>query len=220
MRRMNLIGERFGSLSVIDKAPVQDKHNYKWLCACDCGNQTIVPTCHLRSGHTRSCGKCQSFSVDHDIARCLLPGGKSFIIDAADLPLVKAYSWSIDDHGYARSWCKEYGYFKLHRLLMGVDNPKMVDHINGDRSDNRRSNLRSVTATQNSQNSKMRSSNRTGYKGVSKHVSGKFHARICVNKKRISLGYFTDPLQAALAYNKAASFYFGEYARDYRIAPS
>ena len=213
MRRMNLIGERFGSLVVIDEAPVQDKRNFRWLCLCDCGTQTVVPTCHLRSGHTKSCGRCQRFTVEGNIARCTLPDGKSFIFDVDDLPLISRYSWSFDDHGYARSWSKEHGYFKLHRLLIGLENPELVDHINGDRTDNRTSNLRTATTTQNAQNKGIHKTNRTGFKGVTRHISGKYHARICVNRRQISLGYYSDPLEAALEYDKAALFYFGEYAR-------
>ena len=143
----------------------------------------------------------------------MLPNGKSFVFDKDDLPLVSQYSWSIDNHGYVRSWCEQYGFFKLHRLLLGFDAPDMVDHVNGIRSDNRRCNLRLATAKQNSWNSAMHCDNRTGYKGVTLHKSGKYHARINVDKRCISLGYFADPLQAALAYNKAATLYFGEYAR-------
>lgn len=213
MKRLNLLGERFGSLTVIDRAMVQDRKNYKWICLCDCGNQTEVSTCHLRSGHTRSCGRCQTFREDGDVIQCVLPNGKSFLFDKNDLPLVKQYSWSIDNHGYVRSWCEEYGFFKLHRLLLGFDGSDMVDHINGIRSDNRRCNLRPVNAEQNARNSSMHRDNQTGYKGVSLHKTGKYHARINVGKRCISLGYFSDPLQAALAYDKAAKLYFGEYAR-------
>ena len=213
MRRLNLLGERFGKLTVIDQATVQDRKNYKWLCRCDCGNLCEVTTCHLRSGHTRSCGRCQTFIVEGETSKCLLPNGKSFIFDTSDLPLIKQYSWSIDDHGYVRSWCKEFGYFKLHRLLLGIGSSEIVDHINGIRSDNRRCNLRFATAEQNARNSAVRHDNLTGFKGVSRHKSGKYQARINIDKRCISLGYFTDPLQAALAYDKAAVFYFGEYAK-------
>ena len=80
MKRMNLIGERFGNLTVIDRATVQDGKNYRWLCLCDCGNQCEVTTCHLRSGHTRSCGRCQTFIEEGKIVKCVLPDGGSFIL--------------------------------------------------------------------------------------------------------------------------------------------
>ena len=102
MKKLNLIGERFGTLIVIDRATVQDGKNYRWLCRCDCGNQCEVTTCHLRSGHTRSCGRCQTFIEEGEIEKCVLPDGGSFIFDKADLPLVRRYSWSIDNHGYVQ----------------------------------------------------------------------------------------------------------------------
>lgn len=53
----NLVGKRFGRLTVIKKLAERDKHrNIKWLCQCDCGNQTEVATRMLNSGATRSCG--------------------------------------------------------------------------------------------------------------------------------------------------------------------
>lgn len=81
MKRLNLLGKRFGSLTVIDRAAIQDRKNYRWLCLCDCGNQCEVSTCHLRSGHTSSCGRCQTFIEDSDVVKCMLPNGKSFIFD-------------------------------------------------------------------------------------------------------------------------------------------
>jgi len=213
MRRADLQNERFGSLTVIAPATRQDGKNYRWLCRCDCGNLSEVTTTHLRSGHTRSCGHCQTFSFSDGFVRCTLPNGRSFVFDAADYPLIKQYSWRVDEHGYVRSWCKEYGHFKLHRLLMGFDSAELVDHINGNPADNRRENLRLATPEQNAQNSAMRKDNMTGFKGVTRHVSGKYQSRINVAKHCISLGYFNDPVSAAQAYDEAARRYHGEYAR-------
>ena len=213
MRRIDLQNMRFGSLTVIAPAAMQDGKNYRWLCRCDCGNYAEVTTSHLRSNHTRSCGRCQSFVLVDGCMRCVLPNGRSFLFDTDDYPLIKKYSWRVDEHGYVRSWCKEYGHFKLHRLLMGFETTKYVDHINGDPADNRRSNLRLATSAQNAQNSAMRKNNRTGFKGVTRHVSGRYQARISVEKHCISLGYFSDPVAAAHAYDTAARRYYGEYAR-------
>lgn len=54
MKKMNLIGQRFGRLTVISEAP--KKSRFRWNCKCDCGKLRIVMTCNLRSGHTTSCG--------------------------------------------------------------------------------------------------------------------------------------------------------------------
>lgn len=57
MKRIDLTGEKFGLLTVIEKCG-KDKNgkNVLWLCSCECGGQTTATTGHLRSGHTQSCG--------------------------------------------------------------------------------------------------------------------------------------------------------------------
>lgn len=212
-KKFNLCGQRFGRLTVVSKVDRPNRKNGIWLCECECGNRTEVSTGHLRSGHTKSCGRCQTFVDTGAYIRCVLPSGRAFIFDRADLDLVKKYSWSVDQHGYVHSWSQPLGYFKLHRLLMKVEAGEVIDHRNGDPSDNRRSNLRVATYSQNNQNKAIRSSNRVGYKGVGRHPSGKYYARICVSGKAKHLGYYDSPRDAAIAYDDAAIEYFGEYAR-------
>lgn len=92
--------------------------------------------------------------------------------------------------------------------------PENIDHINMDRSDNRIANLRSASVTDNNRNRRAQSNNTSGYKGVTFHKgTGKYHAKICVNKRRISLGYFDAAEHAALAYQKAAKEHHGDFAR-------
>lgn len=55
MRRAELIGQRFGRLSVISEYGSINEQMH-WVCKCDCGGEVIVTTAHLRSGHTQSCG--------------------------------------------------------------------------------------------------------------------------------------------------------------------
>lgn len=56
MRREDLVGKKFGHLTVLgEDAEKQGKHRY-WLCQCDCGNVCSVPGTHLKTGHTKSCG--------------------------------------------------------------------------------------------------------------------------------------------------------------------
>lgn len=58
MRRLDLTGQRFGSLTVLAPAGVNRQRNVTWLCLCDCGNETTVAGGKLRYGTTRSCGLC------------------------------------------------------------------------------------------------------------------------------------------------------------------
>jgi len=102
----------------------------------------------------------------------------------------------------------------LHRFLLDVPKNLFTDHINGNSLDNRRSNLRICTMTQNNQNTRLSVDNTSGFKGVGYLKSTKkWRAYITKNSKQIFLGTFFTKKKAALAYNVAAKQYFGEFAR-------
>lgn len=100
-------------------------------------------------------------------------------------------------------------------FYMTGEYPKFqIDHINGDSSDDKWTNLRLATISQNQHNAKIRSDNNSGYKGVSWHKQHqKWQAYLNLDCKRIYLGYFDCPKQAHAAYCDAANKYFGEFAR-------
>lgn len=100
----------------------------------------------------------------------------------------------------------------MHRLILGARKGEQVDHINGDGLDNRRTNLRICNGSQNQHNRKLQINNKSGYKGVYFNKR-KWTARIVVNNKKIYLGRFTDPTEAARAYDEAAKKLHGEFAR-------
>lgn len=103
----------------------------------------------------------------------------------------------------------------LHREILGLEpgDPRQVDHINGNTLDNRRENLRICDCTENNCNVPCRSNNTTGYKGVGwRKERGKYRARIKLNGKETHLGYYDDPVIAAIAYDAAARKYHGEFA--------
>lgn len=87
-----------------------------------------------------------------------------------------------------------------------------IDHINGDRSDNRLCNLREATRSQNLMNT-VRRKNKTGFKGVSYHsLSGRYSAAVYVNKKKVSLGYYRTAEEAYEAYCVAAEKHYKDFA--------
>lgn len=104
----------------------------------------------------------------------------------------------------------------VHRVIwcyMTGEWPEQIDHINGNPKDNRWINLRKATNTQNSRNSRKPKNNTSGYKGVSFIPRlNKYRATIMVNRKSVHLGCFSDPKEAAAAYNDAALDHFGEFA--------
>jgi hypothetical protein len=90
-----------------------------------------------------------------------------------------------------------------------------IDHINGDRADNRWLNLRPATCSQNKANSGAARNNTSGFKGVSWHSRWlKWRTNITVNGRQRSLGYFDCPAEAHEAYVRAAEKHFGKFARS------
>jgi hypothetical protein len=109
---------------------------------------------------------------------------------------------------------------RLHRLIMErmlgrtLLPAEHVDHIDGDGLNNHRSNLRLCTKATNAVNSKRRSDNQSGYKGVCFHpFSGLWRAYITVDGKQHSLGYYKTPQEGHEAYKVAAVKFYGEFAR-------
>ncbi len=103
---------------------------------------------------------------------------------------------------------------RMHRLIMNPKKGEQVDHINGNGLDNRKSNLRICTNTQNQYNRKLNRRNKTGYKGVHWNKEKcKYRASIRHNKKLVFIGDFNSPIEAAKAYDEKALELFAEFAK-------
>ena len=152
-----------------------------------------------------------------------LTKNKIAIVDTEDAVIINMYSWSTRHHKsknserfYATTCIKRSGNWRpvsLHRFLMGEPKGMCVDHINGDTLDNRRNNLRIVTAQQNCLNQHFRKGTSV-YKGVAWcKREERWDIRIMINGKSIFLGYDDDEKEAALVYDEKAFESFGEYAK-------
>ena len=131
------------------------------------------------------------------------------LIDLEDLYRVKKYKWCCNSYGYVL--CRETKEF-LHRFIMNCPEDKVVDHINHNTFDNRKSNLRICTHQENLRNQSINSKNTSGTTGVSfRKDKNKWRAYITVNEKQISLGNFINKEDAIKARKEAEIRYFGEY---------
>lgn len=159
--------------------------------------------------------KPRALIVHGDVALVPLARGGYAIVDAADAALVERRSWHLDAYGYVvcgRSVRGKRSTPGLQTFLLDVPEGTTVDHIDGDPLNNRRKNLRYATPLQQVHNTRRRRDNTSGYKGVGLH-KGRWRARIMVRCRRLHLGYFDSPEEAARAYDVAAREHFGEFAR-------
>lgn len=146
-----------------------------------------------------------------------LTRGKYAAIDDEDYAFVSQWKWTCSSKGYAyrREGPKQLAIL-LHRVIAeraGCSMANQIDHIDQDKVNCRRDNLRSATNSQNQANSKKPRHNTSGYKGVTWNKSRhKWQAQIRVHGKQITLGRYSDKLEAYAAYCDAQRRYFGAFA--------
>ena len=124
---------------------------------------------------------------------------------------------TVDKSGYLAMMVKKKNY-KVHQICFLMHHkykPKMIDHINGIKQDNRISNIRECTSSENGQNRTQLSKNNTsGYKGICLcKRSNKWNATILYKGVRKSLGYYENKEDAATAYNNACEKYYKDFGR-------
>lgn len=157
--------------------------------------------------------------IEGDVAYVPLTRGYEAIIDVADLHLIDGFNWTCLIGPRAVYACRTGPRPKqqkiiMHRLLMGNPKGLQVDHIDGDGLNNRRSNLRLATASQNMCNQRLTARNTSGFKGVSWHGrSAKWQSHIMLHGKSHNLGQFNCPTAAHFAYAKASRAMHGEFGR-------
>lgn len=105
------------------------------------------------------------------------------------------------------------GRIYMHREVMNAKPGEFVDHVHHNTLDQRKENLRICTPRQNSANKRLALSNSSGYKGVMLNKRcGRWYAQLKVNGRGKHLGYYSTPVEAAVAYDAAATAHYGEFA--------
>lgn len=230
---IDLTGQKFNRLLVIsrnyDKQKETNCSSSYWNCLCDCGKSVVVDGRYIRNGRTKSCGcynkdritrtgqdnkkwnfydiTSESYGVGYTTSN------KQFLFDKEDYEKIKSICWHYQK-GYIVGLLNGKK-ISMHRLVLDYYNSdSVIDHINGNKSDNRKQNLRICTQHQNSMNRKINSNNVSGYKGVSfNNKTHKWKARIKFNYQNIVLGEFEKIEDAITARIEAEKRYFGEYSR-------
>lgn len=140
-------------------------------------------------------------------------------VSPEDYECLKTYKWHMNPAGYAQRtvWVCGAGRVAkvyLHRQITGCPRTLEVDHINHDRTDNRRENLRICTRSENNASSRSGGGKYSKFRGVSfAKAKKRWFAQISEGGKSKRLGYFATEEESAKAYDKAARKKWGEFAR-------
>jgi len=157
--------------------------------------------------------------------KIFLTKGASTIVDDELYEELKSKKWYLHSQGYAvrgiyNPKTKKNDFQMLHNYIIKPPLGLWVDHINRNKLDNRKRNLRLCTISQNNLNGKWKKG-KSRYWGVSFKNDGRrtkpWRAYLKVNGKQISLGVYETPEEAAKQYNQKAKEFFGEFARLNRI---
>ena len=216
-------GQKFGLWTVRQRAGRTWNGNALWECECVCGCVSRVRATDLTSYKSTGCRRCgssyapQQWTVSGDVATAIICGAVC-TIDASDVPLVALHHWHLHKQREYTYACMVIGRHRvgMHQILLSdkrTSTRRLIDHVNGDTLDNRRScNLRPASHAENVRNGRPRSGG-CGYRGVYRVPSRRWCAHIKCNGKDHHLGIFDSPHDAARAYNAAAVELFGEFAR-------
>jgi len=149
----------------------------------------------------------------------LLGQGKYTIVDGGWFEELNQWKWYVSSNGYVIRNAKMVNgkrgpQIHMHRIILNTPEGMQTDHINGNRLDNRKTNLRVCTNSENLANQRPIRGGSSKFKGVTWHNRDKmWMSYIRKDHKRIHLGYFNNEAHAAEAYDRAAMKLFGEFSR-------
>ena len=151
--------------------------------------------------------------IDDDLSIIYTNKNEEIRVSTQDLPMLLKYTWLLNNYGYVYTRSYERKSIMIHRLILGVTNPKIeIDHIDRNPLNNTRNNLRITDRVTNCRNTRVHKDTKSGFRGVSwRKDTKKWSVHIKVNYKKISLGCYTNLEEAIARRIEAEKEYWGEY---------
>lgn len=224
---LDLKGQKYGKLLVIERYDNIGR-KIRWKCLCDCGNYSITLTDSLRrkTRPARSCGcikrealekankKTNKYIEFEDYVIGITNNGQEFIFDKEDYHTIKKYCWHIGSNNYIVAYHSINKNISLHKLILGEKDDMIIDHINGNKFDNRKCNLRFCNASQNAINSFRKNRKYSTKTGVTYDISRrKWVANLKYNKQNFKIGRYDTEEEAISARELFENKICGEFIR-------
>ena len=227
---IDLTDRKIGRWTVIEKVEDTSYLSFPrktWRCICECGTLRNISETKLINNKNPdySCGCARDYKripkkiktneclFHNDCVEIKLCNGKSTFVDIDDYESIKNDHWTLSSDNYVISSSGKYKRKRLHRVIMGCENDLkvIIDHIDRDRLNNRKKNLRTATDHENGINQSRRKDNKSGIIGVRWwERDQKWLAQIKYNYKRYFLGYYEDFDDAVKARLNAELKFFGQ----------
>jgi len=214
-RIYNIEGKRFGKLVVQKLVPIVGHKKYKngWLCKCDCGNEKICQLDPLINGFNKTCGNCphNTYEFHEDYVIGYSTNGLTFEFDREDYEKVYQHTWRVIKKTKVVLATINKETIPLHKFITNTDGSQVIDHKDGNPSNNRKSNLRNATSQENSCNLKLAENNTSGITGVWYDKSrGQWVAEIKFHQKKIAKRC-SNFINAVIQRVKWEFIYFDEF---------
>jgi len=226
LEHQSYIGNQYSYLTVIgiDYKEYRGYATLMFICRCECGNIKTLYAGHVKRGKTKSCGcmayiisgeaskKYNHYNLDGECGIGYTFKNEEFYFDIEDYDKIKNICWHLSSCGYVIGRVPDLKKdVFMHWIVLDIkeEGNLMTDHINRNKADNRKNNLRKCSPSDNAKNISLGTSNSSGVIGVSFDNSGKSWRAFISGKK---LGRFKIKEDAIVARLKAEKELFGDFA--------